>query len=762
MNAASRRTWQGAGLAALLVLLPLPLGAQTSAQSKPGAAPAPPGKASHPKAAAPAPPAPAAPVTPLTPPIAVDAAEAAHNKRYDAAIAAVRDAAPSPEDAQRIKEAATAIAKSDLAKAKAARDEIKDLAAQKLVDWLRLRSGFGEAAELRDFLERNPAWPDRNTLTQRMEEQVFLRGGSAAGIKAFFKTQPPRFAAGMAALASAELADGDRAAAKALAAKAWREHDIAATLEAPFLERFGSLLAAEDHRARLDRLLVDDIRWAGERTERAAQTRRLLPLLTEPERKKAEARLAVFLKSASALQLITGVPADASDWGLAYHRAQALRRANKNEEAWKILLSAPVDPAKVARLDDWWMERRANAYAALKAGRPQLAYDLVRNAGPLGVNPLKDQTFTAGWIAYTHLKDPKKALPHFAAMAKAADGPLSQARAQFWLGRTYEALGDKASAQKHFTAGSVYIDTFHGQLCRLRIAPGNQKLAISPPAAPSPEETQRFTSLDAARAAVIARKAGLEASVIRAFLNQFRLNAKTESEMALAAHLAEALGDTQTAVRIGKHGIARGFNLVTYAYPVHPFPRYAPLRPPPETAFLLGIARQESEFNTMTVSGAGAKGLLQVMPVTAKHVCRDYKIKCELGRLLTDRPYNTMIASAYIADRMREFAGSYVLTLAGYNAGPGRARQWIREFGDPRDPKVDPIDWIERIPFQETREYVAKVLSNVQVYRARLGESETALRLGQDLVRARGEVAVPAVPEPIDTGDSEAATKSDG
>ena len=158
---------------------------------------------------------------------------------------------------------------------------------------------------------------------------------------------------------------------------------------------------------------------------------------------------------------------------------------------------------------------------------------------------------------------------------------------------------------------------------------------------------------------------------------------------------------------------------------------------------LLGLARQETEFEPQTVSGAGAKGLLQVMTVTAQHVCHDYKIKCQIPRLLSDTQYNVMIASAYIADRMDDFGGSYVLGLAGYNAGPGRARQWIRENGDPRDPKVDPIDWIERIPITETRDYVTKVLANIQMYRARLGNSANALRMQQDLVRARTNSKVP-------------------
>ena len=215
---------------------------------------------------------------------------------------------------------------------------------------------------------------------------------------------------------------------------------------------------------------------------------------------------------------------------------------------------------------------------------------------------------------------------------------------------------------------------------------------------------------------------------------------ESEAELALVAHLARALGDTQMSLRIAKVAIGRRKNLYYYAYPVAEFPAYKALREPPETAFLLGIVRQETEFNTKIVSGAGAKGLMQVMTITAKHVCQDYKIKCQIKRLLTDPSYNASIGSAYIGDRMRDFSGSYVLTLSGYNAGPGRTRQWIRQFGDPRAPGADPLDWIERIPFEETRAYVGKVLANIQIYRARLGQNP-ALLLAQDLERGRQKSA---------------------
>lgn len=675
-----------------------------------------------------------------------DAAESAYLARMDEAIAGPRDQTPSVEQLTVLKDAIAAINGRDLAKAKGLRDALTDPAMAKLVDWHRLRQGSGDPAEYRAFLEQNPHWPDRVLITRRMEEALFTQGGSSSAIKSFFKGRQPQSGAGAAALAAAALAEGDKETARTLAVKVWRDSEISASLETGFLERFGTLLTPADHKARLDAILIDDPRWKKDRDERAASARRQIARLPEADRKRAEARLAVLTRAGNAQALMDAIPAEEAkaDLGFLFHRIQLLRRAGKTDEAAKLMLTAPVDRALIIDPDGWWEERRLLAYAAMKANRPQLAYDLVREAGPLTVNPLKEQTFLAGWLALRKLDSPQMALGHFTAMRKAADGPLSVAKSEYWLGRTREILKDTSAAKQHYQAAAERYDTFHGLLARQKLHKGPQALPVKPPAAPSAEEVKAFNANDAVRATVLARKAGLSNDIVRTMLGGLRNGLKSEAEVAMNAHLAEALGDTQMAVRIAKTAIAQGKNLILYGYPVHPFPAYTPLREPPELAFLLSIARQESEFNTMTVSGAGAKGLLQVMTVTAKHVCRDYKIKCEIDRLLTDKPYNAMIASAYISDRMGEFAGSYVLGMAGYNAGPGRARQWIREFGDPRDPKVDPIDWIERIPFTETREYVAKVMSNVQIYRARLGEGDKALRLEDDLLRARGKTQLPS------------------
>ncbi|MEL7048632.1 MAG: lytic transglycosylase domain-containing protein, partial [Pseudomonadota bacterium] len=387
--------------------------------------------------------------------------------------------------------------------------------------------------------------------------------------------------------------------------------------------------------------------------------------------------------------------------------------------------------------DAWWEERRVNAYVALRKNNPKLAYKIARDAGELSVNPRKEQAFVAGWLALRFLGDKQAALSHFTVMYKSADGPLSRSKAGYWMGRVYDALGDDAAARKYYEQSALQVDTFHGQLSRQLLAGGKpMTVKIAPPQAPTTDQVAAFRNEDAAQAAVIANTAKLGRNITRPFLANLANTLETEAEVALVAHLTRKMDDTQQSLRIGKRAVGRGMNMLYYAYPLHAFPDYKPLRKPPETAFLLGIARQESEFNTQIVSGAGARGILQVMKVTAKHVCRDYRIKCRYSKLLTDEAYNTKIASAYIADRMGEFGGSYILGMSGYNAGPGRTRQWIRQFGDPRDANMDPIDWIERIPFTETRKYVQKVLSNVQVYRARLGE-ERSLRLLQDLRRAK-------------------------
>lgn len=653
------------------------------------------------------------------------------------ALAPVLSAEPSADDAKSLREAVAAVGAQNDDRFKAAKANISDPVARKLADWIRLRAGLGDPLEYQAFLKNNPRWPSRAMLVQRLEEALFTKGGSSGAIKSYFASEEPQTGAGTAALASAYLAEGNTSKARSLAAKTWRETTLPPALENGFLARFGKLLTADDHKWRFDRLVTDDVRFADNRAARVAAARRLIPLLPNSEQKKATARLAVFDKAKNAHALMGALADhDDSDAGLTFHRAQVLRKAGNIDEAAELILSVPPDPKKIAELDEWWAERRELAYGALKLGKAKLAYRLTRDAGPLTVNPLKEQTFMAGWIAFRYLNNIDAAEKHFRAMAAAADGPLSVAKAQYWLGRVADARRDKAAATKAYRLAAQNTDTFHGLLAMQMLQPGRTSLEIKPPAYPSPDQIRKFMADDATKALVLASKAKLSRLYTRSFLVALHSATSNEAEAGMVAYVARAIGDPQMSLRIGKTAVAKGQNLLTYAYPVTAFPGYKPLRKPPELALLLGLARQETEFDSQIVSGAGAKGLLQIMPGTARHVCRDYKMKCDLSRLLSDTRYNVTLASAYIADRMDDFDGSYVLGLTGYNAGPGRARQWMKENGDPREARVDTIDWIERIPITETRDYVTKVLANIQIYRARLGYSKNALRLQQDLVRA--------------------------
>lgn len=672
-------------------------------------------------------------------PPADGAAEVGYRRYADSVLAPVLKHSISSDDLAQVKVAFAQLGKSNantsaLASASAG---ISDPTARKLVAWYALTRGIGSAGDYRTFLDQNPAWPQRGLLVQRLEEALFKNGGSVQEIRSFLPDGKPETAIGEAALAAALLAAGDRDAARRIVVKVWREGDIPSAHEAAFLGRFKTLLSSSDHRWRLDRYLMGDRRWKAGRDEQAAYVRRIIPLLPEAERIKAEARLAVYLRSSSAAKMMAGLAAEEkADWGLAFQRAQLMRRQNKTTEAIKILLSAPTDRAKIVSPDDWWDERRANAYEALDDNNYKLAYELVREAGPLTVNPLKEQRFMAGWIAMRYMKAYDTALTHFKAMREVADGPLSRSKGDYWIGRALEALGRTKEARSAYERATKERDTFHALLAMQKLNPGKQNIEIAAPQRASDAEVASIQKLDSLRAAVIAQRAGLGPVIFRSFLANARVVKSSEAWSGLVAHLADALGDTQMALRIAKTAIGDGHNLLIYSYPTRAFPAYKPLRDPPELAFLLSIARQETEFNTQIVSGAGARGLLQVMPVTARHVCRDHKIECNIPRLLSDEVYNTTIGSAYLGDRMAEFDGNYPLTLAGYNAGPGRARQWMKRFGDPRSSNLDAVDWIERIPFEETREYVGKVLSNIQIYRARIGD-QPALRLDDDLWHGR-------------------------
>lgn len=655
---------------------------------------------------------------------------------------------PSDTDLAAVKAAASAIAHGDIAAAEASAAGIAEPAARKLVRWMEMRSGKSEATpeQLEQFRRANPSWPGGRL--RDLAEELLLENGEPDQILAFFSDSKPESGAGDAALAVAYLGKGDLKRATALASTAWRTAELSQAEESAVIDRLGKLLTPADHKWRADRILYADSQSSALRGVRLASVARLRKYMTAADQAKIDARVAVYRCRSgggcltAARRLFAKLPPEAQkDWGIFYHKAQMLRRSGAMQQAWRMMLGAPTDPEQAISPDDWWDERRVDLFAALYGGDKQAAYKLAAEHGELSVNPMKEAEFTAGWIALRFLNNPKLALQHFKAMAEAADGPVSRAQAAYWTGRAYDKLGDTKQAAAFYASAAQNPATYYGGIAALTLDKTATRLDIAQIPVPPGDVAKRFLGLDSVRAAVIADKAGLT-DTMRLFLLSWKESLRTEPELVLAAHLALSLGDMQMAVKLGKAGMEKGFSgLTRYAFPVVALPAFQPLRSLPEQAIFYAIARQESEFNTLTQSGAGARGILQVMPGTAKGVCQQYKIKCDIPKLLSDPAYNTRLATAYIADRHDDFDGSYIMAFAGYNAGPGRVRDWVDKIGDPRDPSIDPIDWVELINLDETRDYVKKVMANVQVYRALLDEPAKALRTRSDLMRGRANAS---------------------
>jgi soluble lytic murein transglycosylase len=652
----------------------------------------------------------------------------------------------SAADQANLKDALGASYKGDGNAAQAAIARIKDQAARKLATWYAYKGGgIGAPADaIEQFRNANPDWPGQDELRERAEMALFLNDASADQIKAFFAASPPVTGAGKAALAGAFLKDGNEPAAHGLVVSAWRDYQLNTAVENKILARYAAMLKPEDHRARIDRLLYPDDESA---TSAALRISKLLPA---DEQKKVAARVAVVKRGKNAGKLLDALPASttAGDVGLLFNRIQWLRRKDRDEEAWKMLLDAPSEPDKLLDLENWWTERRVNCRAALDAGQPRIAYEIAVKHGPISGDAYVEAEFLAGWIALRFLNEPNTALGHLFAARTAAKSSKNIALAEYWLGRTALALGDTGSARLHFHVAARYPQYFYGQLGRQALDAKPANLEVTPTQPPTPADIQRFLARDSVRAIGVALASDMDRVTPQFFLALAR-TLKSPGEVVLLAELAKASGNQQISLRLAKIAFNRDLPVGDYALPIGVLPQFKSLLADRvDPALVHALSRQESEFNAGAKSPVGASGLMQLMPGTAKAIARQYKVKYEAAQL-TNPTYNIQLGEAHLRELINSYSGSYFLALAAYNAGGGRVQEWMKAFGDPRNPKTDPIDWIERIPFTETREYVKKIMETLQLYRSRIAGSEKALQLVQDLNRGRpgGQSTAAAVVE---------------
>jgi soluble lytic murein transglycosylase len=619
----------------------------------------------------------------------------------------------SPENLATLKEAITLARNSKTGQVTDLQKSIGDPVARKLVEWVLLRSdnNTSDYARYAAFIGANPSWPSIGLLRRKAEAMLWQEQADPTYVRAIFAKDPPRTAKGRFALARALVALGDRAGAQAQVREGWRNEALSMDFEDEVLDTFKDLLTPTDHKVRMDmRLYAEDVDAGLRAASHAGPTAQAI----------AKAWAAVLRKAPNAKALLEAVPAEASrDLGFIFARAQWLRHEDKAAEAAELILSVPRDTAQPIDVDQWWVERRVLVRKLLDLGDAQSAYRVARDAAlPTKDSYRWDQPFTAGWIALRFLNDPSTAIAHFAKVAQGSSSPTTLARQGYWQGRAAEALGRKEDARGYYEAAARHGTAYYGQLARARL--GYQDIVLRGPPELSPERRAAIAQLDVVRASELLYAVG-DRDLVVPFVADL---GERSTDIAALAELGEVAGRNQDArcmTLIGKPALARGYALEHYAFPTFGIPDYRAIGPAVDSSIVYSIARQESMFYQGDISTAKAMGLMQVTPEAGRETAKKFAATYDQKRLLSDSIYNVQMGAAELGDLLEGYRGSYIMTFAGYKAGRGRVREWISHFGDPRDPKVDPVDWVERIPFAETRNYVERVLENLQVYRVRLG-----------------------------------------
>ena len=622
-------------------------------------------------------------------------------------------------DLANVKDAIALARKGKTSDATEIENKITDPAALKLVEWFILRHGetTTDFSRYAVFISANPDWPSIALLRKRAEGLLWQEHRSDASKDMAwiheFTGDKPISAKGKFAVARVLLAEGDRDGAARLVRDAWRTDELSEASEADAREVFGDLLTRDDDRARMDKRI-------GAKDFGAA--RRAAKRLGSDELAIVKACSAVRGKDDGAKGALDDVPAEArKDLGYTLCRMQWLLAQNKIDDAARVAIEAAPDTMDQQDTDQWWRERRLLARKLLDQGKAQTAYDVIRPAAVPAMDVYRaDYHFMCGWIALRYLNDPQTARAHFARIDEGSQNPVVLARAYYWRGRVAEALGEKAEMETSYEAAARYPTAYYGQLARARLGLTLPELRL--PA----DAVDGVTAADErVRAAEMLYDIG-ERDVVQYFASDLAEQTTDTKVLAALGELTLRRNDARTMLQIGKPALARGLSLPHYAFPTIGIPRHTPIAPDIGRSMTYSVARTESAFDQKDRSSADAVGLMQVTPEAGRDTAKRFGVSYDWDRMVSDPVYNTQMGAAELSALVSEYKGSEIMIFAGYNAGRGRVRDWVKAYGDPRDPNVDPVDWVERIPFSETRNYVQRVMENMKVYRMRFENDATA------------------------------------
>ena len=649
-----------------------------------------------------------------------DAQTAAPGLTSPASVAAT---SVSDTDSSTLLTALSAAKRGDVSGARAAMASLNDPVARKIALWALVDSN----AEALSFYDLDSArrdladWPRGARRDAATERALSTSGLDPARIVAWFGGAPPATAEGAMTLASAYQALGRQQQAVDLIRRTFRDKVFEADAQRAMITRFGSMLTPDDYVRRADILLYG---------QQGPAARDIVAMLSDTQAAAARVRMAYRQNAANANDLYNGLTPDLqASPGVVFERAAYLRRKGMDTLALPMVVNFPAPPTEEASTTIW-KERKQLVVAALKAGDSAGAYAAAANVQALAPADIAESEFYAGWIALTRLRDPDAAAAHFAQIAAVGASPITKGRALYWQGRAAEAQGDLIAAQAFYSEGARYITTFYGQLAAEKA--GLKELRLDPDPVITAGDRARFYGREQVRAARILADIGAR-DLFRSLVLYIDDTLPNAQESALLVDLARGYGDQDLAMRAVRTAAQRGFILAERGYPLLDH-HFTPGPGAAETAFVYSISRQESNFDPEARSGVGARGMMQLMPATASLVARKLGEAHSLERL-SDASYNMRLGSVYLGQMVNSFSGSYIMAAAAYNAGPGRPAQWAGLCGDPRGASTDPLDFIECIPFSETRNYVMRTLETTMVYRARLNGGVTPLTLSSDLKR---------------------------
>ncbi len=570
--------------------------------------------------------------------------------------------------------------------------------------------------DMSSFIATNPDWPGLKGVIA-IAEQKIPTTTSPDQVIAWFNAHPPVSTAGFYRYADALEATGQNQGEAQQVRARWVDGDFGSDELGAFHSRYARFLDADADRARLDRLL-----WKNDSTG----ARRMYSYVDDGVKALADARLALANQNPNADAFVSRVPGMLqSDAGLQYERLRWRVHNNMDDAAIDILNHAPDNLGKA---EAWWTQREIMVRRMMMAHDYKQAYLLAADHNQLAGKTVIQAEFLAGFLALRFLSDPEDARVHFQALYDNANTPVSRARGAYWLGRSYEALNNKVEAEQAYETAAALNITYYGQLASARLYANPVIQATPEPRIPNAVR-QAFFNRDLIRAVERLHAIG-EDDRARTFFHAAIESAEQRSDFALLTELAYQIGRPDMAIEAAKAANQKNMLMASGGFPILD----RTLTGAPEPAFTHALIRQESMFNPKAESPAGAHGLMQLMPRTAQEVARKLGIRFQ-SSLLTNTNYNLRLGTTFIQNQLAIFDGSYVLALAGYNAGPRRVREWMAQIGDPRDANVDPVDWVEMIPITETRNYVQRIIESLQVYRARLGGGQAPLLIIKDLKR---------------------------